>query len=229
MKSQLLVAAAGQGTRLGGEQPKALIDVAGKPMLVRTLARFAPMGLVPESIIVIPAGREDAFEEVLQPAFPGTAFVFVQGGPKRQDSVANGLEALVDETDTVVIHDAARPFVQEISIKASLEAAAACGAATVATPCIDTILETDDDLYLQATPDRTRLWACQTPQTFQVRVIREAHAKARRDGFIATDDATLVRHYGGRVKLVQGSPLNFKVTTPEHLALARYVAGEKLA
>lgn len=228
MKAQLLIPAAGMGLRLGGETPKALVDLEGKPLLVRTLDRFASLDLVDDAVVVVPPGQKDVFRAVLEEAFPGSTMALVHGGEERQHSVENGLDALAPDTEIVVIHDAARPFVPAQAVRASLEAAAADGAATVAIPCVDTILEADGDQYLEETPDRTVLWACQTPQTFRVDVIRKAHAEAREKGLAATDDATVVRLCGGRPKLVMGSPLNFKVTTPEDFALAQAVIREKL-
>lgn len=226
MKSQLIVPAAGRGERLGCDQPKALIDLAGKPLLVRTLERFVPAGLATSSVIVIPGGLQGTFEGVLKEAFPGVSFRFVEGGPRRQDSVGNGLDALAPDTEIAVIHDAARPFVEPSAIQACVAAAGVYGAATVATPCVDTILVAGADQCLQATPDRAMLWACQTPQAFRVEVIRDAYDMARRDGFLATDDATLVRRHWDTVKLVAGSVMNFKVTTAEDLALAVRIVQE---
>ena len=220
---QLLIPAAGMGLRLGAGGPKALIELAGKPLLVRTLARFDGLGLVNLAVIVGPPESKNQFREILDAAFPGYTFTWADGGAERQLSVANGLDALAADTEIVVIHDAARPFVPEGAIQGSIDAAREYGAATVAIPAIDTVLVGDGDAFLVDTPDRTRLWACQTPQTFRVSVIREAHRKASREDHLGTDDATLVQRTGGRVKLVNGSPLNFKVTTPEDFALAQRV------
>lgn len=228
-RCRLLIPAAGLGRRMEGDGPKALIGVGGRPLLVQTLRRFQPLGLVESAIIVVPPGHEPAFESALNDFFPGVRFSFVQGGTERQISVANALACLGADTDIVVVHDAARPFVSEESIRASICAARECGAATVAIPSVDTILQGDSEGYLIDTPDRRFLWMCQTPQTFQVSVIRAAHEAARRDGFLGTDDASLVRRMGGKVKLVMGSPVNFKVTTPADLIMAEYVLKEGLA
>ena len=228
MKIQLLVPAAGMGTRLEADGPKALTRLAGQPMIVRTLTRFAPLGLVDEAVIVVPPGCQDAFEAVLADAFPHATLQVVPGGAERQDSVDHGLAALDPRTGIVVIHDAARPFVSAESVQASIAAARECGAATVAIPSVDTILQGDGEAYLERTPDRRRMWACQTPQTFRVDVIREAHRHARTHGFVGTDDASLVRRIGGRVKLVMGTPLNLKVTTPTDLVFAEAAIREGL-
>jgi 2-C-methyl-D-erythritol 4-phosphate cytidylyltransferase len=229
VNTQLLIPAAGTGVRLGSPSPKALISVAGKPLIVRTLEQFVPVALARCTIIVTAPEALPEFERVLHENFPGEPFVFAQGGRERQHSVANGLACLNEDTDVVVIHDAARPFVTAESVQRSVEAARECGAATVAIPSADTILVDDGDGYLEDTPDRESLWACQTPQTFQVSVIRDAHEQAKRDGFLGTDDASLVRRVGGKVKLIAGSPLNFKVTTPDDLALAEAIVQGGLA
>ncbi len=228
MKAQLLLPAAGLGTRLGCEGPKALIPLDGVPLLVYTLQRFAALELVENAVVVVTPSDRAAFETALAVAMPGHTLRIVDGGAERQDSVALGLAALDPDTEIVVIHDAARPFIAMASVQNSITAAAAYGAATVAIPSIDTILQADADGFLQSTPDRRYLWACQTPQTFRVEVIREAHARARAEGFTGTDDASLVRRVGRTVKLVLGTPLNFKITTPSDLHLASMVVREEL-
>ncbi|GMU94039.1 MAG: 2-C-methyl-D-erythritol 4-phosphate cytidylyltransferase [Candidatus Hydrogenedentota bacterium] len=220
---QLVVPAAGMGTRLGGMGPKALIDLAGKPLLCRTLSRFEALGLLHTAVIAAPSTHRREFEEVLTEHFPVARFTLVEGGPERQDSVNNALVALDSSTEIVVIHDAARPFVRRESVMASIEAAAEYGAATVAIPAIDTILVGDRAGFLVETPERSALWACQTPQTFRVDVLLEAHRRAKQERQSATDDATLVRRMGRNVKLVMGSPLNIKITTPQDLELARRI------
>lgn len=228
MNVQLLIPAAGAGRRLG-RGPKALVDVAGVPLLARTLARFDGIGLLEGVVLVCPQDAVELFQAVLQRYFPGNHWQLVPGGAERQESVWNGLAALDDSTEIVVIHDAARPFVPVDAIRASIDAARQYGAASVAIPVVDTIFQADQDAWLEATPPRERLWACQTPQTFRVEVIRAAHRRARDEGRMSTDDATLVRWTGARVKLVHGAWMNFKVTTPEDFALAEIVIKEGLA
>jgi 2-C-methyl-D-erythritol 4-phosphate cytidylyltransferase len=217
------------GTRLGTQGPKALVELAGRPLLVRTLQRFVSIGLVDDAVIVIPPSYADAFRSALHAAFPDHAFSLVPGGAERQQSVENGLAALRESTDIAVVHDAARPFVAPESVQSGIEAAGEYGAATVAIPSVDTILQADDDACLEATPDRAHLWACQTPQIFRVDVIRAAHSQARAEGFAATDDATLVRRTGGTVKLVPGTAYNIKLTTPGDFAIAQAIINEGLA
>lgn len=230
MKAQLLIPAAGMGTRLGSPQPKALLELCGKPLLIHTLERFASTGLLANTVVIVaPREARPTFEDAMRGWLPSVSCVFADGGPERQISVANGLEALDSDTAIVAVHDAARPFVPAACVRESLEAAAEFGAATVAIPSIDTILVADSRECLESTPDRDRLWACQTPQTFRVQVLREAHAYATRHDVLGTDDATLVRTMGRPVKLVRGSYLNFKITTQSDLALAECVIERGLA
>ncbi len=229
MKAQVLLVAAGAGTRLGQDCPKALVELAGVPMLVRTLRRFANTSIEPPAIVTAPPPHARAFAELLENMAPEWRAEVIPGGAERQDSVVLGLAALQPDTDIVAIHDAARPFVTGEAIEASIAAAAEVGAATVAIPSADTILVDNGEGELASTPDRRFLWACQTPQTFQVGVIRDAHGKAHERGLAATDDATVVRETGGHVRLVMGSALNFKITTPDDLALARAIIDKGLA
>lgn len=229
MTTQLMIPAAGSGSRLGFSTPKALVNLADDPILVHTLRRFAELNLIDNAIILVPPEQSAQFEESLSRAFPENSIRIVEGGAERQDSVANGLNALDPSTKIVVIHDAARPFVDTAAIQASIEAAVNHGAATLAIPCIDTILQGDAEAMLVDTPDRSHLWACQTPQTFQVDIIRAAHAKAGSENILYTDDATLVRATGAPVKIVNGSTNNFKITTKEDLAYADYLIKECLA
>ena len=228
MKVQLVTPAAGQGARLGESQPKALVELLGRPLLLRTLDRFAALDLLNHAIIVAAAEHLSRIEELVRSAHPEADCRVVEGASARQGSVACGLDALDSDTGIVVIHDAARPFAPLSAIQASIDAAREYGAATVATPCVDTILVADDEQWLTGTPDRSRLWYCQTPQTFQRAVIVEAHRAAREEGYSGTDDATLVRRQGGRVKIVDGSPFNIKVTSPSDLLWAAMAIEKEL-
>lgn len=223
MSSQLILPAAGEGIRLGNHGPKALIPVAGIPLLIRTLRAFAELDLIEPNIVVAPEKYLKVFDEVLGQTIAKDRYLLVAGGSERQHSVRKGLEALSPSTEFVIIHDAARPFVTTEMISQSIDAARSVGASTVATPCVDTILEAGENQLLISTPDRTRLWSCQTPQTFRVEVIREAHEQAEHEGVLATDDATLVRRAGGQVQLVPGSARNIKITTPDDLLFAEHL------
>lgn len=228
MSQRLIVPAAGAGERLGASCPKALIPLAGEPLLVHTLRRFEKAGLLDGAIILHAEGLHATYAETLAKAFPNNTFELAVGGATRQASVAIGL-AQANGAELVAIHDAARPFVSHEAITASLAAARECGAATVAIPAADTILVADDNDYLDMTPDRSRLWCCQTPQTFRLEIIRAAHQNAHDAGHTGTDDASLVRRAGGRVKLIPGTSLNLKITTPADRTLAETILRENLA
>lgn len=210
------------GRRLGSHLPKALVPVSGTPLLVATLRAFDE-ALLEGAVIVVPQDHEAAIRTALNEAFPKTKFLLTQGGEERQDSVRYGLTQLNDDTEIVIIHDAARPFVSQDLIRNTIKAAKTHAAATAAIPCTDTILEEDGSGFLLSTPQRSGLWACQTPQTFKVDVIRHAHDAATRGGYTCTDDATLVHRNGGKVRLVEGDQDNIKITTPADLAFAEYL------
>ena len=218
MKVQAVIPAGGLGQRLGRSMPKALVPVSGVPLLVRTLQRFDAIGLARNAIVAIPASHREAFLAALGNDYPEIRLV--DGGEARQDSVRLGIAALDPDTEICVIHDAARLFIAPDVIQAAIDAAAEMGGATVAIPSVDTILIEDGQGFLKETPDRRQLWACQTPQVFRTEIIRHAHERAVTESMEVTDDATLVKRCGYPVKLIEGSPLNFKLTTPTDLQIA---------
>ena len=221
MHVNVVVVAAGKGTRLQSELPKPFLSVAGSPILVHTLQRFAPIEAVRRIVVVVAAEREALCREVLHTHGPWPQpITVVHGGAERQDSVRNGLDVLETQCEIVVIHDAARPFISVEAIQRSIDAAAEVGSAVVATPVRDTIKRADAQHTICETVSRHDLWLAQTPQTFQVEVIRAAHRWAQQRDIAGTDDAALVEQMGRPVRIVPGDALNFKITTPDDLALA---------
>jgi len=215
-----IVLAAGGGSRIGSAIPKQFLPLAGVPLLARTVQALRASGRMDCLILVVPSGQEERCQrEILNP-FGLTADAVVPGGTDRQASVYAGLLQVSAGTDLVLIHDGARPFITPEVIVAAVEAAAEAGAAVVAVPVTDTIKVADADGWFVDTPQRSRLWAAQTPQVFRAALLREAHDNALRDGFRGTDDSALVERLGHRVRLVPGSPENLKITTPADLALA---------
>lgn len=142
------------------------------------------------------------------------------GGATRQESVRRGLERAGDDCEIIAIHDGARPFVPPLLIDHCVEAAREKGAVVVGLPARDTIKIVREDRWVSATPPRASLWEVQTPQVFRREIIAEAHAWAARENIEATDDATLVEKNGGKVFLIEGERLNFKITLPDDLWLA---------
>jgi len=219
-KLALIVPAAGGSSRMGGGVRKPLIELRGRPVLCHTLGRFQGISGLGQIVIVAHPGDIPEIEASVWPQLAGRgATHLVPGGERRQDSVANGLDALDPETDIVLIHDAVRPFVPRRAIEESIEAAAEYGAAVVAMPVADTVKRAKGDAVAETVP-RDALWGAQTPQVFRVELIRRAFEQAAKDGFECTDDAQLVERLGAGVRLVRGSYENFKITTPEHLRLA---------
>lgn len=220
-RTAAIIPAAGKGSRVGSRTPKLFLDLAGEPVLARTIsvfARSARIGLIQP---VLPRTHLARFARLLARQRWARCRPAVAGGRERQDSVAAGLRALPPEVELVVVHDGARPFVTPRLIHRVLEEARRHGAALAAVPVHDSVKRVSAQLFLEGTVDRRTLWLAQTPQAFRAALLREAHERARRDGLEATDDAALVEALGHPVRVVPGSPLNLKITTREDLALAR--------
>jgi 2-C-methyl-D-erythritol 4-phosphate cytidylyltransferase len=216
-----IVVAGGRGTRMGGSVRKQYRSLAGRPILAHALAAVGACPGIAEIVLAVPsADMEMCRETVVAPLSLPTPVRMVGGGAERQISVSNGLEALSERIELVAIHDGVRPFVRPAEFAAVLEAAEREGAAILAVPAADTLKRADAEGRVRATLDRSDIWLAQTPQAFRVDLLREAHAAARRDGVFGTDDAALVERLGGVVRIVSGSRRNFKITTPEDLALA---------
>lgn len=223
-----VVTAAGLGTRLGAQAPKALVDVAGRPLLAWAVERVARVAA--DIVVTAPPGYWDEVLAVATKAADGAAsIVVVEGGGTRQESVAAGVRAAMEFApvpDILLIHDAARAFMPEDAMRAAIGAveAGADGAVPV-VPLVDTVVAVPGaDGSLGAAVDRDALRAAQTPQVFRAEAIASAHLRAAAEGFTATDDAGLARHYGYRVVATEGHPSGFKVTVAGDLAVAEQVA-----
>lgn len=216
----VILPAAGAGTRMGGRTPKQFLKLSGTSIVRATTERFARHPAVASIVVVAPPAHVRRTRELLRALpFPGSLAV-VEGGRERQESVALGLRAIVGAPDVIVVHDAVRPFVTRSLIDAVLAAACEHGAAICAVPVKETLKRVIGDV-VEETVDRTVLWSVQTPQAFRAALLREAHDKARRDGFVGTDEAVLVERLGERVRVVPGLETNVKITTREDLRLAR--------
>lgn len=214
---------------MGALLPKPFLSMAGVPLLIYTVRSLIRSPLITKLVIVVAPEREALLRDILDVHGPvSVPICIVHGGPERQDSVRLGLAALDPECEIVVIHDAARPFIAAEIIDRSVAVAAEVGGALVAIPARDTIKRVDENSIVLETVPRQSLWLAQTPQTFRVHLIREAHARALSEGVVATDDAALVEQLGGQVKVVVGDPLNFKITTPDDLRLAEVLLEKRL-
>lgn len=218
-----IIPASGRGRRLGKPYNKVFLPLAGVPMLARTLAVFQACEAVEEIVLLV---NEDeirrASDLVSDHRFSKVAAI-APGGDSRQDSVRNGLSCLSRSAEIVAIHDAARPLVTPEIIVSSIEAARECGAAVAAVSAVDTIKSSGDGRFVTETLDRARLYAVQTPQTFDRLLIESAYERAFADDYLGTDDASLVERIGRQVAIVEGSCENIKVTSPPDIATAEAV------
>jgi 2-C-methyl-D-erythritol 4-phosphate cytidylyltransferase len=224
-----IIVAAGEGRRIGGEVPKTYLPVYGRPMVLRTLDQFFSAQAVEEVVLVIAADEFLRCETMLRDdsGLANRPWILQSGGPTRQQSVKRGLEKIGADTDIVVIHDGARPFVSPALIDRCVQAARDKGAVVVGVPVRDTIKIVSNDRWVQTTLSRSSLWAIQTPQVFRKQWIVEAHDRAAREAFEATDDAMLVERTGKPVFVVDGESTNIKITTPEDVWFAEALLREK--
>ncbi len=214
---------------MGTGVSKQYLMLGDKPVVVHTLQAFDEQPVIEAMVLVVaPSDVEHVEREIVRKYGFKKPVLVVEGGQERQQSVYNGLKALVrfGDVDLVVIHDGVRPLVTGQMIQDSICAADRYGAAVVGVPVKDTIKKVDNEQFVMCTPERSELWLVQTPQTFKYHLIWEAHEKALQDGFCGTDDAILVERLGHPVKMVMGSYCNIKITTREDLILAReFIAG----
>ena len=240
-----ILVAAGRGERLGGEVPKQFLPLGGQPLFLHALAVLAASAEIGGTVLVVPAGWERrAAEAVAAAALTPAVAAVVAGGARRQDSVRLGLQTLPAVTH-VLVHDAARPFLSAALVARTLAAARRAGAATAALPVAETLMRAAAEASAAAIAreppgagaaaaasspslavanvDRTGVWAVQTPQVFDVELLRAAHAAAAAEGFEANDDGTLVLRLGRKLEFVPGEWWNLKVTGPEDLERAQCI------
>lgn len=214
-----VVVAGGSGRRMGGAVRKQYLEVGGVPVLLRAVMPFVDHPRIGVVVVVLPPEDLDAPPAWLA-ALPVT---LVAGGAERGDSVWNGLAATPADAPAVLVHDGARPFVTAEIIGRVLDACAD-GGAIAAVQVTDTVKEVGPDGVIRGTPDRSLLWAAQTPQGFPRAALVRAYEQARAEGIAATDDAALFERYVGPVRVVAGSERNLKVTRPTDLAVAEALA-----
>ncbi len=222
MIAAAVIAAAGQGVRMGGATRKQYLMLEGKPVLARSVGLFIDHDPVDEIIVVVPAGDIENANELLQPFCPPGSYKFVAGGATRQESINNGLSALSSEAELVCIHDAARPLASAGLLINLLEAASLYGAAVPVIALSDTVKEVDEKGFIVSTPSRENLRLVQTPQVFRRDIIISAYENAVTRKLKATDDAALVEYTGNPVATVAGEFSNLKITSPRDLILASF-------
>jgi len=224
-----VIPAAGLGTRMASARSKQYMDLCGKPMLAVTLEQFQQCRLV-EGIVLVVA--EDAIDycirEIVERFDLTKVAPVVAGGQSRQESVRNAIEVVSNSTETVVIHDGARPLVTIELIERIIRASERHRGAVAGVPLKDTVKEIDSRGRVAKTVDRQALWAIQTPQIFQYDDIRLAHKKAmEEDWHGVTDDASLIEKLNIPVTVIPGEETNIKITTEEDLELARLILSSR--
>ncbi len=217
-----VIVAAGNASRMGGID-KVMAELGGEPMVLRTVRTFATLDAIKEIVIVT---REDLVIPIMKlTAEIEKVTAVVVGGATRQESVAMGLAALTKKVQLAAIQDGARPLVTHAVIDRTVRAAHAYGAAAPAVPVKDTIKVVTGGV-VTSTPERKTLQAVQTPQVFDLALLKAALKKARDDGAEVTDDCSAVERMGMSVKIVEGDERNIKVTTPLDLAIAKLLLEE---
>lgn len=245
-----IVPAGGMGVRIGGRTPKQYLTFDGAPLLVHTLRALGRARSVEGIVVAVPEARVVATRALLARHRVRRVLAVVAGGAERQESVWRGLQASPPDAAWIVVHDAVRPFIAPAVVEAVLGAARRVGAATCGVAVRETVKRVGRGLgvgggpesvarwgperearwgpegvarwgIVEATLDRQGLWLVQTPQAFRRALLWEAHDKARRDGYLGTDDAVLVERLGAPVAMVAGAPENLKITTRDDLRVAR--------
>lgn len=221
MKTVAVIPAAGRGIRFKKKRPKPLVLLNSYPIIIHTLRALARNKFIDNIVLVVNKNDLTRFKKIIKRYNLRKVKKIVAGGTFRMISVANGLKAIDNDTDFVLIHDAVRPFISCEIISKTIKAAKKFGAAVVAVPVKSTIKEAGQNLSVKKTLNRNVLWEIQTPQVFKKDVILSAYKKSRK--LRAFDDASLVEEAGKKVKIVPGSYMNIKITTPEDLSFAKAI------
>lgn len=226
-KTAAMILAGGTGERFGREGGKQLVEIAGKPILTWSAEAFDAVGDIGLIVIVCPEDRIDEYLKRAVDPFPFvTPIVMAPAGQIRQESAFRGLECVPDDFDYVVLHDGARPLITPDLILHTINTVKGnidVDGAVVGHPAIDTLKIVENGMIL-GTPDRAVFWNVQTPQVFRTGIYRRAQQSALSDGFVGTDDSSLIERLGGTVMVVEGKRDNIKLTVPEdYLLLASAV------
>ncbi len=224
----LLIPAAGMGRRMGSDRNKLLLTLLGKPLLAWTLlAAEAARDISGIGIIGQVADQAD-FKAILAQMSLSKPVQLIPGGETRQESVYNGLQALPAAAERVLIHDGARCLATPQLLDRCATVLLDCPGLIAAVPVKDTIKVVNETGIIQDTPDRRQLWAAQTPQGFDVPLLKQCHEQGRNLGWEVTDDAALFERCGLPVRIVEGEETNLKVTTPVDLAIAEFILRQRL-
>lgn len=216
-----VILAGGKGKRMNSTISKQFIELKGKPIIYYTIKKFNDNKQIDNIVVVLSAEEIEYFKENVLKKYDIRVDKIIAGGVERQDSVYNGLKSLENsETDVVLIHDGARPFISDRIINEGIKYAKIYGASAPGVMPKDTIKIKDESNFSINTPNRETLVAIQTPQVFNFNEILECHKKIKLDKLIVTDDTMVIENFGKKVYLYDGEYTNIKVTTPEDLILA---------
>jgi len=224
MKTVAIIVAAGKSIRLKDRLPKQFLEIANKPILAHTVEKFERCDLVDEILMVVPEDYLGYCSTEVVDRFDFRKInKIVGGGEERQDSVYNGLLAIPNNTSIVLVHDGVRPFISVSKIEESINLCKEYKAVILALPVKETIKRVEDD-YVVTTLNREKIWTVQTPQTFDYKLLLDAYQKAKEDGFVGTDDSSLVEKIGVKIRVLEGEENNIKITTKEDLILAEVIS-----
>lgn len=223
----LLLPAAGAGRRMGSDRNKLLMKLLNRPILAWTLEAAAAATSIQWIGIICQSVDRPDFEQIVAQAALSKSVSFILGGETRQQSVYNGLQMLPAEASHVLIHDGARCLATAELFDRCAEAILQTAGLIAAVPVKDTIKRVDAQRLITHTPDRAQLWAAQTPQGFEVALLKRCHEQGQQHSWQVTDDAALLEKCGVPVKIVEGEETNLKVTTPVDLAIAQFILQQR--
>lgn len=209
---------------MGGAARKQYRTLGGLPLLVLSLKVLQRIESIREIILSVPeSDRDYCWREIVNPFGLGKVAQIIAGGQRRQDSVRNGLFAISDPPDLVLVHDGVRPFIEEGLVESGISCAEHTGAAVIAMPIHDTVKRVDAQRVIQETLNREELWHIQTPQVFRYDWLLKAHQRAQQENWEVTDDAALIERMGYPVSVVEGSCFNIKITRPDDLVFGEAI------
>jgi 2-C-methyl-D-erythritol 4-phosphate cytidylyltransferase len=223
----LLIPAAGIGKRMGSSRNKLLLEVRSQPIIAWTLKAAAAASTIQWIGIISQPNDWLDFKAIIADLKLTKPVELIIGGSTRQESVYNGLQALPAAAEQVLIHDGARCLVTPDLLNSCAQAIRQCPGLIAAVPVKDTIKVVNENGIIQSTPDRQQLWAAQTPQGFNVKLLKQCHAEGVSQGWEVTDDAALFERCGIEVRIVEGEETNLKVTTPQDLAIAEFILSNR--
>lgn len=227
-KIGVIIPAAGKGKRMSNNVSKQYIEINKKPIIAYTIEKFQNSSSVDDIILIVGKGEEEYVEKYIKNRYGFTKIkAIVKGGKERQDSVYEGLKVLDNDVDIVLIHDGVRPMISNNEIERVIEETIKHKACVLGVKVKDTIKVVNEQGEVIKTPDRNHLYAIQTPQAFDRKIITDAYKKGIKENFTATDDSMFVEEFTSvKVKVIEGNDTNIKITTPNDFKIFKeYIQG----